>query len=47
MRNKEYFKFDNANYLLTNNSTLLIPIENKKIFDNNNGTSYNIFIPKN
>jgi hypothetical protein len=46
INNKEYFKLENVNYLLTNNSTLIIPVENKKIFDNNNGTSYNVLIPK-
>ena len=46
INNKEYFKLENVSYLLTNNSTLIIPVENKKIFDNNNGTSYNVLIPK-
>jgi hypothetical protein len=46
VNNKEYFKLENVNYLLTNNSSLIIPVENKKVFDNNNGTSYNVLIPK-
>jgi hypothetical protein len=46
INNKEYFKLENVNYLLTNNSTLIIPVENKRLFDNNNGTSYNVLIPK-
>jgi hypothetical protein len=46
INNKEYFKLENVSYLLTNNSTIIIPVENKKIFDNNNGTSYNVLIPK-
>ena len=46
INNKEYFKLENVSYLLTNNSTIIIPVENKRIFDNNNGTSYNVLIPK-
>jgi hypothetical protein len=47
VNNKDYFKLENINYLLANNGTLIIPVETKKFFDNNNGTSYNVFVPKN
>lgn len=46
VNNKDYFKLENINYLLTNNGSLIIPVETKKYFDNNNGTSYNVFVPK-
>jgi hypothetical protein len=44
--NKDYFKIENTNYLLSNNSTLIIPVEQKKYFDNSNGMTYNIMVPK-
>jgi len=47
VNNKDYFKLENINYLLANNGSLIIPVETKKFFDNNNGTSYNVFVPKN
>ena len=40
VNNKDYFKLENINYLLANNGSLIIPVETKKFFDNNNGTSY-------
>ena len=44
--NKDYFKLENVNYMLGNNSTLIIPLEPKKYFDNSNGMTYNILVPK-
>ena len=34
-------------YMLYNEGTLLIPMINKKIYDNYYGTSFNMYIPKN
>ena len=46
IKNKEYFKINNFDYMLYNDCTLIVPITNKKIFDNIYGTSYNLFIPR-
>ena len=46
IKNKENFKLGLYDYMLYNDSTLLIPMINKKIFDNSYGTSYNMYVPK-
>ena len=46
IKNKEYFKIGTYDYMLYNDSTLIIPMINKKIFDNNYGTSFNLYTPK-
>ena len=46
IKNNDVFKIGNYDFLLYANSTLIIPVINKKIFDNRYGTSYNAFIPR-
>ena len=46
IKNKENFKLGNYDYMLYNDCTLFIPVINKKIYDNNYGTSFNMYIPK-
>ena len=46
IKNNDIFKIGNNDFLLYANSTLIIPVINKKIFDNRYGTSYNAFIPR-
>ena len=46
IKNKENFKLGLNDFILYNNSTILIPMINKKIFDNNYGVSYNMYIPR-
>ena len=46
IKNREFFKILNYDFLLYNDSTLIIPMTNKKIFDNNYGTSYNLYMPR-
>ncbi len=46
IRNKEIFKLGNNDYLLTNQCSMLVPMETKKYFDNSYGTTKNFFIPK-
>ena len=45
IKNKENFKLGNYDYMLYNDGCILIPMINKKIYDNNYGTSYNLYIP--
>jgi hypothetical protein len=45
IKNKENFKLGNYDYMLYNDGCILIPMMNKKIYDNNYGTSYNLYIP--
>jgi hypothetical protein len=47
IKNKENFKLGMNDYMLYNDATLLIPMINKKIYDNNYGTIFNMYIPKN
>ena len=47
VKNKDNFKLGIYDYMVYNNATLLIPMINKKIYDNNYGTSFNMYIPKN
>jgi hypothetical protein len=44
-KNNDNFKLVNYDYILYN-GTLLLSMINKKIFDNNYGTSYNVYIPR-
>ena len=46
IKNKENFKIITLDYILLNDCTLIVPIINKKIFDNNYGTSYNLYVPR-
>ena len=46
IKNKDNFKIGIYDYILYNDSTLIIPMINKKIFDNSYGTSYNMYIPR-
>ena len=46
IKNNDIFKIGNYDFLLYSNSTLIIPVINKKIFDNRYGTSYNAFVPR-
>jgi hypothetical protein len=46
IKNKENFKVGLYDFTLSNNCRLLLPLINKKIFDNSYGTSYNLFIPR-
>ena len=47
IKNKDNFKLGIYDYMLYNDATLIIPMNNKKIYDNNYGTSFNMYIPKN
>jgi hypothetical protein len=44
-KNKDNFKIGLSDYMLYN-SSLIIPMSNKKIFDNSYGTSYNVYLPR-
>ena len=46
VKNKDNFKIGINDYMLYNNSTLIIPMNNQKIFDNSYGTSYNFYLPR-
>ena len=46
IKNKENFKIGNYDFTLLNESTIIVPMLNKKIFDNNYGTSYNLYVPR-
>ena len=46
IKNKENFKIGNYDFTLYNESSIIIPMLNKKIFDNNYGTSYNLYVPR-
>ncbi len=46
IKNKDHFKLNNFDYLLTNNASLIVPMENKKYFDNNYGTTFNALMPR-
>ena len=45
LENNNFFKLSNYNFYLTSNCTLIIPITNKKIYNNNNGMAVNYFEP--
>ena len=44
-KNNDNFKLGNYDYMLYN-GTLLLSMLNKKIFDNNYGTSYTVYVPR-
>jgi hypothetical protein len=46
IKNGDNFKLGNNDYILYNDATVIIFAMNKQIFDNNYGTSYNLYIPK-
>ena len=46
IKNNDNFKIGNNDYILYNEATIIISATNKQIFDNNYGTSYNLYIPK-
>ena len=46
IKNKDTFKFGMYDFVLYNDSTLLIPMIQKKIFDNNYGVAFNTYIPR-
>jgi hypothetical protein len=46
IKNGDNFKLGNNDYILYNDATVIISAMNKQIFDNNYGTSYNLYIPK-
>ena len=46
VKNKDNFKLGVNDYMLYNDSKLIIPMNNKKIFDNNYATSYNFYVPR-
>jgi hypothetical protein len=46
IKNKEIFKLNNLDFILYNDATLLIPMMNKKIFDNSYGVSFNLYLPR-
>ena len=45
LRNNSFFKLLNYNFYLINNCSLIIPITNKKVYNNNNGMAMNYFEP--
>lgn len=46
IKNNDNFKIGNNDYILYNDATFIISAINKQIFDNNYGTSYNLYVPK-
>jgi len=46
IKNKEIFKLGPFDYLLTNQSSILVPMMQKKFFDNHYGTTRQQFIPR-
>ena len=46
LKNKDIFKIGNFDFCISNDSTFLMPMINKKIFDNNNSTNFNMWIPR-
>ena len=45
LNNNSFFKLISYNFYLTNNCTLIIPITNKKVYNNSNGMAMNYFEP--
>ena len=45
LKTNSFFKFSNNSFYLTNDCSLIMPIMNKKIYDNNIGQSINYFEP--
>lgn len=46
VKNKEYFKLANNDYLLFNNGQLLIPMIHKKLYNNQYGIVHSIYVPR-
>ncbi len=46
VKNKDIFKLNNQDYYLTHFATLLVPMENKKMFDNYYGTMFHQLQPR-
>ena len=46
IKNKDYFKIGIHDFMLYDVCKIIIPMINKKIFDNNYGTSFNLYTPK-
>ena len=45
IKNKEYFKLVNNDYMVYNDLTLIVPMIYKKIYNNHYGTLYSVFLP--
>ena len=45
IKNKDNFKLGTNDFILYNDCSIIIPMIAKKIFDNNYGTSYNLYMP--
>ena len=45
LKNNNFFKILNYNYYITNNNTLMVPINNKQIFDSTNNKMIHFFEP--
>jgi hypothetical protein len=46
VKNKDNFKLGLNDFVLYNDSMIILPMITKKIFDNNYGTAYNLYFPK-
>jgi hypothetical protein len=46
VKNKEIFKLGSFDYLLTNQASIIVPMEQKRYFNNHYGTSYQTFMPR-
>ena len=46
IKNKDMFKLGPFDYLLTNQASMIVPMEPKKYFDNHYGTTFQTFMPR-
>jgi hypothetical protein len=46
VKNKEMVRILSYNFILTNHASLLVPMEQKRFFDNHYGTTVSTFVPK-
>jgi len=46
VKNKEMIRILSYNFILTNHASLLVPMEQKRFFDNHYGTTVSTFVPK-
>jgi hypothetical protein len=46
IKNKDIFKLGPFDYLLTNQASMIVPMEPKKYFDNHYGTTFQTFMPR-
>ncbi len=46
VKNKDIFKLGPFDYLLTNQASMIVPMEQKKYFDNHYGTTFQTFMPR-